>query len=158
MAKYLSESPEETREIGRNLGRQLSRGDIVGLIGELGSGKTVLAQGICQGLEVREAVKSPSFIIITQYEGDIPVYHFDLFRIRSDKELLELGYEDYFYGDGVTIVEWAEKAMGLLPPKRVEVRLSILDENSRQIEIADTGKRITLANLRKHATKPERSL
>lgn len=156
MAKYLSESPEETREIGRKLGRQLSRGDIVALIGELGSGKTVLTQGICQGLKVREAVKSPSFIIITQYEGTIPVYHFDLFRIQSEKELFDLGYEDYFYGDGATIVEWADKVMGLLPPRRVEVRLSILDENSREIEIAAIGKRIILANLRKHATKQER--
>ncbi len=135
----VSRSPQETREIGRRLGAQLSRGDLVGLMGELGSGKTVLTQGICLGLGVEESVKSPSFIIITEYMGVIPVYHFDLYRIGSLDEFLALGYEDYFYGEGATIIEWAEKVMSLLPPDRIEVWLSILDEQSRELTVKSFG-------------------
>lgn len=137
----VSKSPEETRAIGRKLGVQLSARDLIGLIGELGTGKTVLTQGICDGLGVKDAVKSPSYIIITQYHGLIPVYHFDLYRIQSVDEFLALGYEEYFYGDGATIIEWAEKVDSLLPQDRIEVHLSFANEQSRELTIETFGTR-----------------
>lgn len=139
MLTVTTTSPEETRAIGKKLGERLSAGDLVALIGELGSGKTVLTQGICLGLRVEEQVKSPSFIIITQYDGVIPVYHFDLYRIQSVDEFLALGYEEYFYGKGATIIEWAEKVTSLLPHDRIEVHLSIVNERRRELSIRTFG-------------------
>lgn len=117
----------------------LSPSDVVAFSGELGSGKTTLIQGICGGLGVKNYVRSPCFVIINEYNGKFKVYHFDLYRLDNEKELEDLGYEEYFYGDGVCLVEWAEKAERLLPGQRIKVNLKILSERKREIQIKGRG-------------------
>ena len=140
MMEKRTQSPEETKEFGRSLAKQLSPGSVLALIGPLGSGKTVLVQGICSGLEVGNAVTSPSFVIINEYPGRLNrspvwIYHFDLYRLESSEEFIKLGYEEYFYGKGITLIEWAEKIKPFLPKKRWEVHLKILSENEREIRV-----------------------
>jgi len=118
-----TDSAEETRRFGEKLGHQLGPGDVVALFGDLGSGKTCLIQGVCRGLGVPGVVNSPSYKIINEYMGRCPVYHLDFYRLHGREDLLALGYEEYFYGEGVCLIEWAEKAADLLPPQRVEVSL-----------------------------------
>ncbi|MGQ9708370.1 MAG: tRNA (adenosine(37)-N6)-threonylcarbamoyltransferase complex ATPase subunit type 1 TsaE [bacterium] len=120
--------------LGERLGRFLKAGMVVGLYGELGSGKTTLIKGFARGLGVKETVKSPSFVIITEYQGRIPVYHIDLYRIRSPKEFIEIGLDSYLGADGVCLVEWAERAEELLPEKSIRVHLSVIP-GGRKIEI-----------------------
>ncbi len=138
-------SAEETRALGEKLGHLLNRGDVVALMGQLGSGKTCMIQGICRGLGVRAVVNSPSYTIVNEYAGRCPVYHLDFYRLRGRNDLLALGFEEYLYGDGVCLIEWAEKAEGLLPPRRYEVRLERAQESTRRIAIrrlsedADSG-------------------
>ena len=117
------------------MARKLRPGSFVGLSGPLGSGKTTLIKGICKGLGVKELVRSPYFVIMTQYPGKFKVYHFDLFRLESADELSSVGYEEYFYGDGICLVEWAEKAKKLLPRERIDVFLRIVSESEREIRI-----------------------
>lgn len=128
-------SPEETKEFGRALARELKAGSLVALIGPLGSGKTVLIQGICSGLGVTEFVTSPSFVIINEYPGKVKVYHFDLYRLENVQEFIKLGYEEYFYGRGITLIEWAEKIKAFLPEKRLEISLEIVSEKKRKISV-----------------------
>jgi len=133
----ITKSEEETREIGRAIGKDLLPGDIICLTGELGSGKTTITQGIAQGVGVRSFVSSASFKLINEYEGRIPVYHFDLFRLDKLSEVEELGYREYFYNQGVTIIEWAEKIKPLWPEERIEIELKIVSENAREIRITN---------------------
>jgi len=133
-------SPEKTKEFGKSLSQQLKPGSVVALIGSLGSGKTVLIQGICSGLGVEKAVTSPSFVIINEYPGRLHnspvwIYHFDLYRLENVDEFIKLGYEEYFYGRGITLIEWAEKVKPFLPKKRWEINLKILSENEREIRV-----------------------
>jgi len=136
--KIKTSSPEETKKFGEKLAKKLKPGEVVAFFGPLGSGKTCLIQGICQGLNVANPVTSPCFVIINEYPGKIKVYHFDLYRLERIEELYELGYEEYFYGDGVCLVEWAEKAKSLLPEKRIEIQLKISSEKEREIIISNT--------------------
>ncbi len=108
-------SAEESRILGEEFGRKAKRGEIYCLDGDLGAGKTVFAQGFARGLGVMSPVDSPTFTIMKQYEGRLPLYHFDLYRIEDPSELSEIGYEEFFFGDGVSLVEWPERASGLLP-------------------------------------------
>ncbi|MFH1336022.1 MAG: tRNA (adenosine(37)-N6)-threonylcarbamoyltransferase complex ATPase subunit type 1 TsaE [Candidatus Zixiibacteriota bacterium] len=138
MVSQKTKSPEETKNLGKDLSRKLKPGSVVALIGPLGSGKTVLVQGICAGLGVEKTVTSPTFVIINEYPGSLNkspiwVYHFDLYRLENVDEFLRLGYEEYFYGKGVTLIEWAEKIKGSLPKKRMEINLKILSESEREI-------------------------
>lgn len=137
----ISHSPEETRAIGEKVGRTLKPGAVVCLYGEMGAGKTCLIQGLARGLGVKEEkeVKSPTFVLIREYEGRVPIYHFDLYRIESEQELEGLGYEEYFYGRGVSLIEWADKIQEYLPPHRIEIRLAFLDEHERWIEVISRG-------------------
>lgn len=140
MIEKKTNSPEETREFGEKLAKQLGPGSVVALTGSLGSGKTVLIQGICSGFGVEQTVTSPSFVIINEYPGKragsgIWIYHFDLYRLENAEEFVRLGYEEYFYGKGISLIEWAEKARPFLPRKRWEISLRILSENERQIEV-----------------------
>ena len=131
-------SPEETELLGERIGEALEPGSVIALIGELGAGKTVLTKGIARGLRVPDLVHSPSFTLIHEHTGRLPVYHFDLYRLKSPEELENLGPESYFYGDGVVVIEWAEKARELLPPDRLEVRISGEDER-RTFEVRAIG-------------------
>jgi tRNA threonylcarbamoyladenosine biosynthesis protein TsaE len=133
--KIITTSPTQTRRLGKNLARKLHQGSLVALCGSLGSGKTTMIKGICQGLGIKELVRSPCFVIMTQYQAKLPVYHFDLYRLKSPEELHTIGYEEYFYGDGICLVEWAEKARNFLPDERIEVYLKIVSNSEREIEI-----------------------
>lgn len=115
-------SEEETFKLGENLGKQASPGDIVCLNGDLGTGKTVFTKGFARGLGIEEDVVSPTFTIIREYEeGRLPMYHFDVYRIGDIDEMDELGYEDYFFGEGVTLIEWSELISDLIPEKKTSV-------------------------------------
>jgi len=139
--KAFTSSSEETKRLGDKLARMLSPGDVVAFFGSLGSGKTTLIQGICRGLGVKGYVRSPCFVIINEYIGKLKVYHFDLFRLDNKEELFGLGYEEYFFGNGVCLVEWAEKAEELLPKERIEINLKIISEKKREIKVKKIKKR-----------------
>jgi tRNA threonylcarbamoyladenosine biosynthesis protein TsaE len=134
---WRTSSPEQTQQLGQELAHRIGAGTVIALIGPLGSGKTCLAQGICRGLKVEEPVTSPTFILINEYVGRFPVYHFDLYRLSGADELLELGYEEYFYGEGACLVEWAEKAYELLPDDAIEIHLKRLGHSDREILLID---------------------
>ena len=115
-------SPEETFAFARQLGAHAQPGALFTLTGDLGVGKTVFAQGLAAGLDITEAISSPTFTILQIYdEGRLPFYHFDVYRIADPQEMDEIGYEDYFYGEGVCLVEWAELIGELLPEKRTQI-------------------------------------
>jgi tRNA threonylcarbamoyladenosine biosynthesis protein TsaE len=137
----ISNSVGDTIEIGLKLGKSLAAGDVVALIGDLGSGKTVLTKGIAQALGVRNVryVNSPTFVIIKEYKGRLPLYHFDLYRLNKSSVIDTENFEEYFYGDGVTVVEWADKIRSLLPKRHIEVRLSAAGEGKRKITIRKTA-------------------
>ena len=117
---YETNSPEETFALAKKLGEQAKPGTVYTLTGDLGVGKTVFAQGLARGLGIEDAINSPTFTIVQVYdEGRLPFYHFDVYRIGDIEEMDEIGYEDYFYGDGVCLVEWAELIEELLPENRV---------------------------------------
>ena len=119
---YETNSPEETFELARQLGERARPGTVYTLTGDLGVGKTVFAQGLARGLGIEEAINSPTFTIVQVYdEGRLPFYHFDVYRIGDIEEMDEIGYEDYFYGDGVCLIEWAELIEELLPKTRSEL-------------------------------------
>lgn len=133
----VSKSAEETFQIGRIIGEQLGAGDVLALIGELGAGKTCLTQGIARGLGVPEAypITSPTFTLINEYPGRVTLYHMDLYRLAGPEDLEGMGYEDYFYGDGVVVIEWAEKIRSILPARCLRVMMRYLDENRRDIRL-----------------------
>jgi tRNA threonylcarbamoyladenosine biosynthesis protein TsaE len=135
--RRISKNRNETIRLGEKFAKRLKRGDVVSLIGELGSGKTVFTKGIAKGLGVGDCryVNSPSFVIMKEYGGRIPLYHFDVYRLKKQASLETIGYDDYFYGDGVTVIEWADKIRGLLPERHIEVRISITGDESREIRI-----------------------
>lgn len=117
-------SAEDTLELGRKLGRQALPGQVYTLVGDLGVGKTVLTQGIAEGLEIEEPICSPTFTIVQVYEeGRMPFYHFDVYRIGDIEEMDEIGYEDYFYGEGLTMIEWANLIEEILPEKRKDITI-----------------------------------
>ena len=117
-------SEQETRALGEKLGREAAAGQVYTLTGDLGVGKTVFTQGFARGLGVKEHVNSPTFTIVQEYgEGRLPFYHCDVYRIGDIEEMDEIGYEDYFYGEGVCLIEWAELIEELLPENRIAVRI-----------------------------------
>lgn len=116
MRKIIIKDENETREFARTLAQDLKKGDIVALVGELGTGKTTLSKYIAEALGVTEPVTSPTFTIVQEYHsGRLPLYHFDVYRIENVEEMYQIGYEEYFYGDGVSIVEWADIIEELIP-------------------------------------------
>src|SRR5665648_589719 len=129
----ITNSPEETKKIGKEVGKLVRPGDLLAFSGELGAGKTCFIQGISKQLEVKDYVPSPSFPIINENPGKIPIYHFDLFRLNSAEEVLEVGYEEYFYGEGLTVIEWAEKIEQLLPKEHLKIDIKFKDRYERII-------------------------
>lgn len=121
---YETYSPEETRAIGEKIGLHAKAGDVYTLVGELGVGKTVFTQGVARGLSIEEPVVSPTFTIVQIYgQGRIPFYHFDVYRIADLDEMDEIGYEEYIYGNGVCLIEWANLIEEILPSDRYEVTI-----------------------------------
>jgi tRNA threonylcarbamoyladenosine biosynthesis protein TsaE len=131
--RLISDSPEATRTLGARLGRQARAGDVFALYGDLGAGKTCLIQGLAAGLGVVEPVTSPTFILIAEYAGRLPLYHVDLYRTESLAEIQALGLDELLDGEGVTVVEWAEKAEPLLPLRTVRIRLDGVGDEPRAV-------------------------
>jgi tRNA threonylcarbamoyladenosine biosynthesis protein TsaE len=130
---YIARSPEETYELGRALGKKLKDGDTVALYGGLGAGKTVFTKGIAAGLDICGEVTSPTFTLLKEYEGRLALHHFDLYRIEEEEELIETGFYDYLGGEGVCVIEWADKA-SLPPGISVTLEGSGADERAVTIE------------------------
>ena len=133
----ISRSPEETQVIGARLGARLRPGAVIACTGELGAGKTCFLQGLARGLGVTGAVTSPTFVLINQYRGRLPVYHLDAYRTGSLTELAELGLEEMLHGEGVTVIEWADKLLPLLPARTIHVSISGLGDEPRRIVIEE---------------------
>jgi tRNA threonylcarbamoyladenosine biosynthesis protein TsaE len=142
--KLFSDSRDQTVEIGRRIGTSLTGGDIVALIGELGSGKTCLTQGMAKGLGVAENVPvvSPTFTLVNEYPGRVPLVHLDVYRLSGPRDLEDMGYEEYFYGDGIIVIEWAEKIRDILPAKTLFVSMRYIDENTREMILEGPGEKI----------------
>ena len=138
--------PEETFEVGRKIGMNAKPGQIYTLTGDLGVGKTVFTQGVAAGLGITEPVNSPTFTIIQEYEdGRLPFYHFDVYRIGDLEEMEEIGYDDYFFGQGICLIEWAELIEEILPEKRIEVTIEKALEKGfeyRKITIEERGEEV----------------
>jgi tRNA threonylcarbamoyladenosine biosynthesis protein TsaE len=139
---YISSSPAATAILGEKTGRILREGSVVALIGELGSGKTLLTRGICEGLGVPlRRVNSPTFVLVNEYQGRMPVFHMDMYQLKTESDAVELDIIDYMARarSGVVIVEWAEKILSMLPDDLLRVDLQILSENKRKIEFSSSG-------------------
>lgn len=135
MSSIVSHSSDETMLLGARIAEHLGPGSVVSLHGSLGSGKTTLVKGLAQSLSIDEDITSPSFTIMSEYRGRLPLYHLDLYRIDSLEEFELLGVEEYFYGDGITLIEWAEKIEALLPPERITVSFAIESNGNRTITL-----------------------
>jgi tRNA threonylcarbamoyladenosine biosynthesis protein TsaE len=135
--RLVARTPEETAAAGEALGRTLGPADVVALYGELGAGKTCFTQGVVRGLDVEVRATSPTFVLVNEYRGRLPVHHVDAYRTASMGELLDLGLLDLLGGDGVTIVEWADKADPVLPARTVRVRIEGLGDEPRTILVED---------------------
>ena len=130
-----TKTPEETVNVGTDLAGKLNKNDIIALYGDLGSGKTCLVKGIARGLNVFLPVKSPSFSIINEYPGEIPLFHIDFYRLAKNAEIEDTGWFEYLNSGGVVVIEWAERVKNMLPPRRIDVYFEILNKTTRRLEI-----------------------
>jgi tRNA threonylcarbamoyladenosine biosynthesis protein TsaE len=138
-----TQTTSETVRIGKSIGSLLRPGDVVALVGELGTGKTQFIKGLAEGLGVGKPtyISSPSFTLINEYPGRVPFYHIDLFRLESEKEAEELGLEEYFQGEGITAIEWADRIPSLLPDENLWIHIHYTGKNTRSLEIIGKGNR-----------------
>lgn len=146
MLDFVSHSAAQTHRLGIRMGRLLRAGDVLLLCGEFGAGKTVFVQGVAEGLGVRGPVVSPSFALVGEYRADeehggVPFYHLDLYRVEGPQQALELGWEDYLYGRGICVVEWADRIGEVLPEEHLWIGLSFLSETKRVVRMAPAGER-----------------
>ena len=140
--KFVSNSLKQTQTIASSLAKCLKPGDVVALIGNLGSGKTAFVKGLVRGLWISKSkVLSPTFVLMRQYPGRITVNHFDLYRLKDIQQLRGIGYEEYFYSDGITVIEWADRIKEALPEEYLEIGFDFLDKNSRRLNFRAYGKR-----------------
>ena len=124
MQKFYSKSDSETKEIAERIAKTLSPGTVVCLFGEMGVGKTVFTNGLCRAMGVMDYVSSPTFTVVNEYDGDgFPIYHFDMYRIEDEDELLEIGFEEYLNSGGICIIEWPENVKSSLPKKRIDIKI-----------------------------------
>jgi tRNA threonylcarbamoyladenosine biosynthesis protein TsaE len=138
----VSRSAAQTRGVGKVLGRSLEAGSVVALSGELGTGKTEFIKGLARGIGVKQGhVSSPSFVLINEYPGRIPLYHVDLYRLSEGRDLEEIGLQEYFYGNGVTAIEWAEKAAPLIPSRHFWIHIQWTGLTRRQLTVKAHGTR-----------------
>ncbi|MCM8763696.1 MAG: tRNA (adenosine(37)-N6)-threonylcarbamoyltransferase complex ATPase subunit type 1 TsaE [Candidatus Omnitrophica bacterium] len=142
MKVFITKSEAETKKLGKNLGENLISGDVICLVGELGSGKTVLVKGIARGLGIlEELINSPSFILIREYSSKLNLYHFDLYRLKTLGEIESLGWEEYLSKKGVLAIEWADKMEEVLPQEHLRIEMKIFSEKERKIKLIPKGKR-----------------
>src|SRR5690625_5065391 len=135
----ITKSPQETMALAEQLGKKVQSGDVIALSGDLGAGKTSFTKGLAKGLRVSDMVNSPTFTIIKEYEGRLPLYHMDVYRIEEESE--DLGLDEYFYGEGVSVVEWANLISSQLPADRLMVEIYHRGENTRELRITPSGTR-----------------
>ena len=141
--KLNSHSPEQTQLLGSYLGELAQKADVFLLVGELGTGKTCLVQGIARGLDVKEYAFSPSFVILREYHGRLSLYHLDFYRLNNIEEIADLGLEEYFYGDGACVVEWAEKGLQVVPRDNLLITIHYISasQTGRSICLKPQGER-----------------
>ena len=139
--EIISGSPEQTQDIGRQLGQLAKPGDVILLTGDLGAGKTCMTQGISWGLDINEFAASPSFTLMREHYGRLPLYHVDFYRLDSIEDIYDLGIDDYLFGKGLCVIEWAEKGMELMPQERLLIEIVFVSENERKLDLKATGKR-----------------
>ena len=133
--EFVTHSEEETVLLGKKLGEKLKKGDVVALDGTLATGKTYFTKGIALGLKIQEEITSPTFTVISEYSGRLPLYHMDIYRLAGEEDFLNIGAEDMLYGNGVCVIEWSEKIREILPKNTISVKISINSNNSRSISI-----------------------
>jgi tRNA threonylcarbamoyladenosine biosynthesis protein TsaE len=139
--QIVSSSPEQTRKIGMKLGELVAPGDVILLVGSLGAGKTCLTQGIARGLGIHEYTASPSFVLVREYPSKLPLYHVDLYRLDRVEEVAQLGLDDYLYGKGVCVVEWADKGLSVLPEEHLLIEMQIVSPLKRKLSFMPEGTR-----------------
>lgn len=138
ITRHTSGSCEDTYRIAAAFGKALKPGSVVALFGELGAGKTRFVQGLAATWQVTDVVSSPTFTLVNEYSGIVPLYHIDLYRIRHEEEALDLGLDEYLYGEGITVIEWSERILHILPESTWKIRIAPTDsENGRIIEIEE---------------------
>lgn len=139
--EIISNSTEQTRKLGMKLGKLMAPGDIILLVGKLGAGKTCLTQGIARGMGIKEYTTSPTFVLVREYPGKLPLYHIDLYRLDRIEEVAQLGLDDYIYGKGVCVVEWAEKGLSVLPDEHLLIEIQTVSSTKRKLSFVPLGKR-----------------
>jgi len=135
MTHIISKSTEETQEVGKKLGAILPSGSVIALSGSLGAGKTVLVKGVAQALNINEAIVSPTFTIVQEYDGSMMLHHLDLYRLSGEDEFESMGGEDFLYTKGLTFIEWSEKIESMLPDNTIYINIDIKEDLSRDITI-----------------------
>lgn len=140
MVKIYLENEERTREIGSKLGQLLTPKSVICLIGDLGAGKTTMTQSLAKSLEVDDYITSPTFTIVNEYEGRMPLYHFDVYRIGSSEEMYDIGFEEYINGDGVCIIEWANLIEDILPEEYLYIEMNY-KETGREMILTPKGEK-----------------
>ncbi len=154
--ELVSHGPERTQALGRTLGENAQPGDVFLLVGGLGSGKTCLTQGVLWGLGSDEFARSPTFVLVSQYEGRHTLYHMDLYRLDTFEEVVDLGLDEMLFGDGVSVVEWADKGAGAFPEDHLLIRLEYVDEGTRRISLRPFGSRYEELVQAIRSTPPDR--
>lgn len=142
MLTFYTKSAEETISLGKKIGSKLKKGDIIAMQGTLAAGKTTITKGIAQSLGISEDITSPTFCLISEYYGKMPLYHMDVYRLDGTEDFINLGVDDMLYGDGVCIIEWSEKIMDELPKNTIILRIMPQDDGSRKIEIENFSETI----------------
>ena len=138
--QFISNSPDETQAFAADMAKRLSAGDVLCLYGDLGSGKTAFVQGLAKGLGIDEPITSPTFTIVNEYEGRLPLYHFDVYRIADSDEMYEVGFDEYVYGEGVSVIEWPQIIADILPAGRYDIEIKKdleRGENYREITVRE---------------------
>ena len=135
MLTFTTSSAEETISLGQKIGRLLKKGDIIAMQGTLAAGKTTITKGIAQALGITETITSPTFCLISEYQGTMPLYHMDVYRLDGTEDFINLGTDDMLYGDGVSIIEWSEKIMDELPSNTIVLKITPQKDGKRLIEI-----------------------
>lgn len=142
MEILISKSESETVRLGSDFARKLKAGNLVAMYGDLGSGKTQFAKGICSAFDVKEVVNSPTFTIVNEYHGTLPgskeairIFHIDLYRLKNMEEIFGIGFDEYLESGGICLVEWAEKLNGIIPDERFDVKMSVVDATTREITV-----------------------